>query len=67
MVRIGGYQILGKSKFLLWEERMTIAHYLSLTGKTIGIGIVAGGLLTASIGVAGEVAPMDVKFMEDNS
>ncbi len=58
---------------------MTMGHYLSFRGKTTGrgkttsrgkttgIGILAGFLFTASIGVAGEVAPMDVKFMEDNS
>ncbi|MCP4933396.1 MAG: sulfur oxidation c-type cytochrome SoxX [bacterium] len=57
---------------------MTRAHDLSLvgkttvgkttgTGRTTGIAIITGALLTASAGMAGEVAPMDVKFMEDNS
>ncbi len=62
---------------------MTRAHDLSLvgktavgktavgkttgTGRTTGIAIITGFLLTASTGVAGEVAPMDVKFVEDNS
>ena len=39
----------------------------NLLGVVLGAGVVIGSVFANSVGIAGDVGPVDVKFMEDNS